>query len=447
MKTSFLILINKMITKVCRLFGYNASVYPGSIVRKFDKNILDNIKYPKYVVAITGSSGKGSTTSMIAHILEDNGYKVVWNKSGSNIVNATTSLILNNSGIFNHKVNADVLLLEMDESYIRQTFNKDTITHLVLTNLTRDQVARNGSPEEVSSKIASGFKTDTNMRIIYNADDPIIYLLSKQFKNIVGYGINKTKYSLSKPVSNNLDAAYCPYHHKKLEYSFYHYGHIGNYKCVNKDCDFKRTAKYIGTDVNLEKCEMKINKLPVHLNKDVFFAAYYTLAAYALCHEIGLSDEQILKSLNDHIMESKRLKELTFDNRTVEMLESKNENNLSYLQSLNYINNYDNEKTIILGFDNVSRRYKLNDISWLYDIDFEILDQDNIDKIFCIGRFRYDVYARLVLSGIKEDKLIMVDNISDITKLLKVSKGKIFTMVCFDMTAILKKLFMEDNND
>ena len=179
MKTSFLILVNKMITKVCRLFGYNASVYPGSIVRKFDKNILDNIKYPKYVVAVTGSSGKGSTTSMIAHILEDNGYKVVWNKSGSNIVNATTSLILNNSGIFNHKVNADVLLLEMDESYIRQTFNKDTITHLVLTNLTRDQVARNGSPEEVSSKIAAAFKTDTNMRIIYNADDPLIYLLSK----------------------------------------------------------------------------------------------------------------------------------------------------------------------------------------------------------------------------------------------------------------------------
>ena len=114
---------------------------------------------------------------------------------------------------------------------------------------------------------------------------------------------------------------------------------------------------------------------------------------------------------------------------------------------INYINNYDKEKTIILGFDNVSRRYKLNDISWLYDIDFEILDQNNIDKIFCIGRFRYDVYARLVLAGIKEDKLIMVDNIGDITKLLKVSKGKIFTMVCFDMTAILKKLFMEDNND
>ena len=115
--------------------------------------------------------------------------------------------------------------------------------------------------------------------------------------------------------------------------------------------------------------------------------------------------------------------------------------------NIHYPYNSDKEKTIVIGWEEISRRYLWDELSWLYDIDFEILDQDNIDKIFCIGRFRYDVYARLVLAGIKEDKLIMVDNIGDITKLLKVSKGKIFTMVCFDMTAILKKLFMEDNND
>ena len=189
---------------------------------------------------------------------------------------------------------------------------------------------------------------------------------------------------------------------------------------------------------------MKINGNLVHLNKDVFFAAYYTTAAYALCKEIGLTDEQILHSLNENVLESKRLKSLTFDNRCVEMLESKNENNLSYLQSLNYINNHKEDKTIILGFDNVSRRYKLNDISWIYDIDFEVLDQSKIDKIFCIGRFRYDVYARLILANIDVNKLVLIDNIKDIPKLLKISKGKIFTMVCFDMTAILKKIFMEE---
>ena len=43
--------------------------------RKHDKNILKKIKYPKYVIGITGSSGKGSTTSLVAHILENAGLK------------------------------------------------------------------------------------------------------------------------------------------------------------------------------------------------------------------------------------------------------------------------------------------------------------------------------------------------------------------------------------
>ena len=34
-----------------------------------------------------------------------------------------------------------------------------------------------------------------------------------------------------------------------------------------------------------------------------------------------------------------------------------------------------------MGFDNVSRRYKENDISWLYDINFEKLNNESINKI------------------------------------------------------------------
>ena len=164
MKTSFLILLNKSITLICKIFKKNGSVFPASIIRKFDKEILDKIKYPKYVIAVTGSSGKGSTTSMIAHILNDNNYNVVWNKSGSNVVNGTTTLILNKCNIFTHKLNCDVLLLEMDESYIKETFKKDIITHLVLTNITRDQPARNGYPEIIMNKISAFEKGTLNLK-------------------------------------------------------------------------------------------------------------------------------------------------------------------------------------------------------------------------------------------------------------------------------------------
>lgn len=142
MKTTIQILTCKLITNVCKLFKKNGTVYPGSVALKMNGKVLESIKYPKYVIGVTGSSGKGSTTSMLAHILKDNGLNVVWNSSGSNVLNGTATLILNNTNAFTHKLKADVLLLEMDESYIKKTFTKSTLTHLVITNITRESASK-----------------------------------------------------------------------------------------------------------------------------------------------------------------------------------------------------------------------------------------------------------------------------------------------------------------
>ena len=139
---------------------------------------------------------------------------------------------------------------------------------------------------------------------------------------------------------------------------------------------------------------------------------------------------------------------MLIDNRPVILLESKNENNLSYYESLHYIKEVKGKKTVVLGFDNVSRRYNLNDLSWLYDVKFELLNDDNIDKIFVIGRFRYDVLTRLNYANIDPNKLILIDNINTlIDRIKKESIGNIYTMVCFDMTDIIRKKIMEDKHE
>ena len=163
---------------------------------------------------------------------------------------------------------------------------------------------------------------------------------------------------------------------------------------------------------------------------------------------MGISDEEIVKVMNENKFESKRGKAQDLDGRKITMLESKNENNLSYYQSMKFIKNQKGKKTIILGFDNVSRRYGFNDLSWLWDVDFEMLNDKTIDKIFIIGRFRYDVLTRLEFANIDKEKLVLIDDLDTvIKKVKKESLGDIYTMVCFDMTAILLKLIKEENHE
>ena len=201
-------------------------------------------------------------------------------------------------------------------------------------------------------------------------------------------------------------------------------------------------------DVDFLKHRIKINDEDIYLNKDVLYAVYYTVSAYALCNYIGVSKEDLKKAINGDKLSSKRGKVRELDGRKLTMLETKNENNLSYYQSLRFIKNQTGKKTIILGFDNVSRRYQFNDLSWLWDVEFELLNDKTIDKIFIIGRFRYDVLTRLSFANIDNNKLILIDDLNELIKRVKQdSVGDIYTMVCFDMTANILKLIEDDENE
>jgi UDP-N-acetylmuramyl tripeptide synthase len=61
------------------------SSMPGKIALKIDKNLLKKMKMPNKIIAVTGSSGKGSTSSILAQVYRKMGYKVVHNSSGANL--------------------------------------------------------------------------------------------------------------------------------------------------------------------------------------------------------------------------------------------------------------------------------------------------------------------------------------------------------------------------
>lgn len=421
------------------------SVIGGAVALKIYPNVLSKIKMPKYVIGITGSSGKGSTTELVARILSSSGYNVVYNKNGSNVLNAITSLILthsNNKGI----LKCDVLLMELDERHMASSLKYFNLTHMVITNITRDQPPRNAHPEYIQRVIKNVIKD--NCHLIINEDDPLVKALTLNHKGkLTTYGLDKNNYS-KKYELNNLDGAYCPVCNTKLKYKYYQYGHIGTYICPN--CNFKRNdPDYLAHNINVQKGTIYINKNKVNLPSNFLYSVYFVTASFALASELGIDKEKILKILNDEAWKPKRLNIYNFDNRTWQMLASKNENNLSYKQSLDFIINEPGKKTIILGFDNSSRRYTENDISWIWDIDFEELNHKSIDKIILIGRFKYDMLTRFEYTGIDMKKIILIEDLNNdlIPTLKKKTKGSIYSCVCFDKEIELKNLLKKEGEN
>jgi len=64
-------------------------------------------------------------------------------------------------------------------------------------------------------------------------------------------------------------------------------------------------------------------------------------------------------------------------------------------------------------------------ITWLYDIDFEFLNSDGVSQIVTAGIRAYDIYLRLLLAGIPKDKITVSEEYSKIvedTKLENIEK-------------------------
>ena len=88
---------------------------------------------------------------------------------------------------------------------------------------------------------------------------------------------------------------------------------------------------------------------------------------------------------------------------------------------------------------------KENDISWIWDIDFEILKHDSVKNIILIGKFCYDLDLRMKYANIDSDKIILVPDLKDLSKIIKKkTKGNIYSMVCFDKEIQLKNIIKEE---
>ena len=425
---SIIILLNKFLYWLGKMIGKGSSM-PGKIALKLDKNILKKINLPDNIIVVTGSNGKTSTVEMINSVLTENGYSVACNIEGSNQTEGVTTMILNNCNLHG-EVKKDVLLIESDERYLRHTLKYFRPKYLVVTNLYRDQMTRNGHPELIYDIIKEAITDD--IHLILNTDDPLSSLYGYKKNNVTYFGMNENKFSKKTNESAYNDGKYCPNCKSIMTYDFYHYNHIGSYTC--KNCGHARKEPdFAVTDFNFDVGEMTINrKYKLQMNLRSIYNAYNLLATFAVSKLVGVKDEQIVKSLNNYVIKNDRIQKFDLNGHDAMLLTSKHENSISYNQSLLYVTREKEDCTVILIVDAVSRKYFTSETSWLWDIDFELLKSDSVKKVILGGKYVHDLVTRMQFAGIDENKIVAKSDLDELMKEAKEnSVGKVYVITCF----------------
>ena len=413
------------------------SSLPGQIALKIDPNILSKIELPKYVIAVSGSNGKTSTVEMIREVLVNNGMKVAFNYEGSNQIEGVTTLVIDDATI-GGKCRSDVILLESDERYARHTFKQIKPTHYVITNLYRDQLTRNGNPEVIFTCLKDSIYEQT--KLILNSDDPLVTLLGDGHKDNVFFAVDK--YQDENYIGVYDDGKFCPKCKAKMDYAYRHYGSTGSYKC--KECGFEHPkAKYHITNVNLEDGYLIVDQdYRIDLQLKSIYNAYNILATYSVCRELNIDSKIIIESLNSYVLKNGRVTRFKINDRDGVLLISKHENSTSYNQTLTVIKNDNKDVSVLVLVDAISRKYFTSETSWLWDIDFELLNVKIVKNIVLGGLYASDLAERFEYTNI-DKKIIHVEK--DIDKAFEYLKNDckefVYVVTCFsDMAKVFNRV-------
>ena len=426
MRMILAIIVCKLLRFIGKLVGKGSSL-PGQYALKICPDVLGRVKLPGCIIAVTGSNGKTSTVEMIAAILRASGKTVVYNEEGSNQIEGVTTLILCSSSL-SGRMRGDVLLLESDERYARRSFRFFHPTHFVITNLYRDQLTRNGHPEWVYDALLPAVHGDTEL--ILNADDPLSSCFARGHEKVKWFGLDQCSISTDAPTGTYHDGAYCPVCHGPMAYDYVHYNHIGAYRCA-KCGHQKPPADYTVTAVDLASGTLSLGgQVSVQLAFRSIYNVYNILAAYAACRECGVPSETAASVLSNYLLKNGRMQTFRLGGRHGTLLTSKHENSIAYDTNLRYIAASGTDCTVLILVDAVSRKYFTSETSWLWDIDFDLLDVPHVREIVLSGRYCNDLAERFSFTGLKNWR-VQPDIAAAAAELKTAGTGEVYAVTCF----------------
>ena len=404
--------MGKLARRVLKILGKRATTFPGRLATKMCPDFLGMINKPETIVAVTGTNGKTTVCNLLVDILNDNGYSVLDNRTGSNLSSGVASSLLAGSKL-NGKAKKKIAIFEIDERYGRFIYPYVIPNYLVCTNLFRDSIKRNAHAEFIADIVTNSIPKES--KLILNGDDLISSNLAPENERVY-FSIDRLETDLEEGINIINDIRICPKCNSMLEYDYVRHHHIGHAHCPN--CEFASPESDYMAKLNLAErtmiIEEKEESIEYGLISDSIFNINNQVTAIAVLRELGLEGEKIRKSL-----ENLKIIETRYSHEVVEGIEvithmAKERNPIACSCVFDYLNQLSGTKEIILLLDDIfDKKESSENITWYYDADFEFLNSENIIRLIIGGVRAKDYRLRLLIAGVPDEKIVCVEEETD----------------------------------
>lgn len=414
---------------VLKLIGRKGTSMPGSWAIILCSDFIGRMPKPKKIFCVTGTNGKTTVANMVEDILEKNGVDFICNREGSNVPTGLASTLIAGSTFFG-KPKKDFAMFEVDERSSLRVFPNMKPDVLAITNIFRDSFKRNAHTEFICGILEKNIPDET--KLIINADDPQSQALKKNNKRVY-FGIDRLSFEDKETHNIVRDGAYCPNCHTELTYDFTRYHHIGKFHC--EKCGYKNpTPEYrvlaADTENNILHTEIKGEKVDMKLLSALPINIYNQILAIAILSEYGLSNEEIKKAFDGQQIDKSRLSEKKAAGKTFIRHLAKGQNPVACSRAMENTKNLAGNKGVVLYLDDhFDAMSSVENTAWLYDTDFEFLNDDSIKQILVGGARHEDVHLRLLLAGVPEEKIVHCED--NMKVLEKADMKKCDTFVVF----------------
>jgi UDP-N-acetylmuramyl tripeptide synthase len=380
---------------------------PGKLLLRMAPDAIERMsrRLPEGSVAISATNGKTTTAKMLASMLEPE-RRLCRNTAGANLASGVASALLHCDG-------ADLGVFEVDEAALPGVAHSLRPRVTVLGNLFRDQLDRYGELEAIAARWHEMTAAlPAGSLLVRNGDDPLLASLGHDGPPLT-FGIDDPGSALPQ-MQHASDSKWCPACDARLLYERVYLGHLGEWSCPG--CGRRRpqldvwadTVEPQGLDGTRFVLRTPLGDAAIELPMPGLYNVYNALAAAAaVCAIGGVDVERIATGLERFDAAFGRFERLRVGDRDAVLLLAKNPAGANEL--IRTLAADGRPKQLLLALND--RIADGRDVSWIWDVDFELL-AGHVQEVVTAGTRAAEMAMRLKYGGVEPGRLVVADGIA-----------------------------------